>query len=142
MKGLSAEVHVDPRVAELPVSPTLAARARSARRARDGEPVYKLGLGQSPFPVPDVVVEALRANAHQRDYLSVWGHLPLREAIAEYHRRRHDDRRSIIDRGAVRRGDGGTGDGAGGKGATAPAAVIAGFRRAGEQRQRYGRAKQ
>lgn len=27
----------------------------------------RFGLGQSPFPVPDCVVQALRENAHQKD---------------------------------------------------------------------------
>ncbi len=70
-------------------SPTLAINERSNALRRQGRDIYKLGLGQSPFPVPSVVVEALKANAHQKDYLPVKGLPDLREAVAGYHRRVH-----------------------------------------------------
>lgn len=54
---------------------------------RKGRTIYKLGLGQSPFPVPQCVVEALKANAHQKDYLDVKGLRALREAVAAFHHR-------------------------------------------------------
>jgi aspartate aminotransferase len=44
--------------------------------------------------VPRPVVEALKANAHQKDYLPVRGLPALREAVAEYHRRHHGIARS------------------------------------------------
>ena len=69
-------------------SATLAINEESARLRAQGQTVYRLGLGQSPFPVPDTVVEALRANAHRRAYLAVRGLPALREAVADYHRRR------------------------------------------------------
>ncbi|MFH1834484.1 MAG: pyridoxal phosphate-dependent aminotransferase, partial [bacterium] len=47
-----------------------------------------LGLGQSPFPVPDVVVKRLREHAHEKDYLPVRGLRALRQAVANYHRLR------------------------------------------------------
>jgi len=43
-----------------------------------------IGLGQSPFPVPEVVANALRKNAHQKDYLPVKGLLDLRNAVAKH----------------------------------------------------------
>ena len=46
--------------------------------------MFKLGLGQSPFPVPDAVVAALRANADRKAYLSVQGLAELRESVASY----------------------------------------------------------
>jgi len=48
--------------------------------------IINTGLGQSPFPVPDVVTQALRANAHQKDYLPVKGLLQLRNAVAKHFR--------------------------------------------------------
>jgi aspartate aminotransferase len=69
-------------------SATLAINERSAELCRAGREVFRFGLGQSPFPVPQPVVEALRANAHQKDYLAVRGLRELREAVAAYHRRR------------------------------------------------------
>jgi aspartate aminotransferase len=47
-----------------------------------------LGLGQSPFPVPECVVNALRHHAHEKDYLPVKGLPELREAVADFHRRK------------------------------------------------------
>jgi aspartate aminotransferase len=55
---------------------------------KDGNKIYRLGLGQSPFPVPEPVVEALRFYAPQKDYLPAAGHPELRHAVAEFHRQR------------------------------------------------------
>ena len=69
-------------------SATLAINERSAELQKQGKKIYRLGLGQSPFPVPDFVVKALNMNAHQKDYLPVAGLLELRQAVAEFHNRR------------------------------------------------------
>lgn len=69
-------------------SATLAINERCAELIQQGKTVYRLGLGQSPFPVPEVIVETLRRNAHQKDYLPVKGLPELREAVAAYHRRK------------------------------------------------------
>jgi len=63
-------------------SATLAINEKSKELADQGKKVYKLGFGQSPFPVPGPVVESLKAHAQEKDYLAVKGLLPLREAIA------------------------------------------------------------
>jgi aspartate aminotransferase len=68
----------------LDLSATLAINEKSNKLKAAGEKVFKLGLGQSPFPVPESVVEALKKNAHQKDYLPVKGLFKLREAIADY----------------------------------------------------------
>ena len=68
-------------------SATLAINERSAELARQGREVLKLGLGQSPFPVPDEVVEALRRHAGEKDYLPVQGLPRLRDAVAGHHAR-------------------------------------------------------
>jgi len=70
-------------------SATLAINEQANRLIRQQKRVYKLGLGQSPFPVPQVVQEALRQNSHQKDYLPVQGLQALREAVAHYHSK-HD----------------------------------------------------
>ena len=69
-------------------SATLAVNERSRAMRNEGRTVYNLGLGQSPFPVPDSVVEALRLAAPQKDYLPVRGLPALREAVSEFHRKR------------------------------------------------------
>jgi aspartate aminotransferase len=68
-------------------SATVAINELSNRLIAEGRTIYKLGLGQSPFPVPTSVVQALRDNAHQKDYLESTGLKQLRQAIAEFHRR-------------------------------------------------------
>ncbi|MCB9555743.1 MAG: aminotransferase class I/II-fold pyridoxal phosphate-dependent enzyme [Deltaproteobacteria bacterium] len=66
-------------------SATIAINDRSNALRAEGRTIFKLGLGQSPFPVPRPVVEALRANAHQKDYLPVKGLPQLRQAIAAHY---------------------------------------------------------
>jgi aspartate aminotransferase len=66
---------------------------RSAELARQGREVFRLGFGQSPFPVPGMVVEALRAHAHEKDYLPVRGLPALRAAVAEHLASHHRLRR-------------------------------------------------
>ena len=72
-------------------SPTLALNERSLAMERAGQTVYKFGFGQSPFAVPQVVVNALREHAHEKDYLAVRGLPALREAVAAYHRKQGID---------------------------------------------------
>jgi aspartate aminotransferase len=82
-------VHLNLNVRGLRPSVTLAINEQSNALRDAGRTVYKLGLGQSPFPVPDPVIEALRANAFQKNYLDVKGLRELRDAVAGYRRRRH-----------------------------------------------------
>ena len=84
---LDNQIHVslNLNVRGLTESATLAINNQSNRLIRQGKHVYRLGLGQSPFPVPEVVQKALRQNSHQKDYLPVQGLRILREAVAKYH---------------------------------------------------------
>jgi len=81
--------HLNPNVFGLTPSATLAINERSDQLITEGRKVYKLGLGQSPFPVPPVVVRALQAAAGEKDYLPVRGLRPLREEVTEFLHRRH-----------------------------------------------------
>ena len=81
------DVHLNLNVRGLPTSATLAINERCEEMRREGLEVFKLGLGQSPFPVPETVIQSLRDNAFQKDYLPVKGLRALREAVADYHRR-------------------------------------------------------
>ncbi len=69
-------------------SATLAVNARSNALYKEGRRIYKMGLGQSPFPVPTEVVDALTLHASEKDYLPVMGLPALREAVAEFHRKK------------------------------------------------------
>lgn len=66
-------------------SATLAINEQSAFLQSKGKQVYRFGLGQSPFPVPDLVEQALKDNAHQKDYLPVQGLSELRKSVARWH---------------------------------------------------------
>ncbi|MBZ4642875.1 MAG: Aspartate transaminase [Deferribacteraceae bacterium] len=87
--GLS-NINLNLNVRGLPVSATLDINEKSNRLLAEGKQIYKFGLGQSPFPVPQVVVNELRNNAHQKDYLPVRGFQPLRDAIASYLNKSHN----------------------------------------------------
>lgn len=86
---------LDPNVRGLRASATVSINEHSNALIAEGRTVYKLGLGQSPFPVPDAVVEALRAHAAEKDYLPVRGLFALRRAVAHY-----TERTAGIDRTA------------------------------------------
>ena len=67
----SPPVHLNLNVRGAAPSATLAINELSDALMRDGRVIYRLGLGQSPFPVPEPVVQALRDNAHRKEYLPV-----------------------------------------------------------------------
>ena len=80
-------VNLNLNVRGLGVSATLAINELSNELLAQGRPVFKLGLGQSPFPVPASVVGALREHAAAKDYLPVLGLPALRRAVAGYWQR-------------------------------------------------------
>jgi aspartate aminotransferase len=82
-------INLNLNVRGLEPSATLAINEKSRQLIKEGKEVYRLGLGQSPFPVPEEVVETLRMNAHQKDYLPVRGLPELREAIASFNFKMH-----------------------------------------------------
>lgn len=84
------DIHLNLNVRALRPSATLAINEHSNELIRQGKPVYKLGLGQSPFPVPAIVTQALKDHAEEKDYLPVKGLWPLREAIAHFNHREYD----------------------------------------------------
>jgi len=79
--------HLNLDVRGLKPSATIAINERSRQLQAQGRRIVRLGLGQSPFPVPEVVVEALRAHAHEKDYLPTRGLPALRDAVADYLKR-------------------------------------------------------
>jgi aspartate aminotransferase len=91
------DISLNLNVRGMPLSATLLINEISNKLIKEGRKVYNFGLGQSPFPVPQMVVDELKANAHQKDYLPVKGLSQLRAAVADYHSRRHDIRRNAKD---------------------------------------------
>ena len=92
--GKPFDISLNLNVRGAPISATLCINQLSNKLKQEGRKVYKLGLGQSPFPVPPAVVEELKVNAHQKDYLEVKGLYELREAVADYHSRRNNIQRN------------------------------------------------
>ena len=66
------EVHLNLNVRGLSISPTLAINELSRSLVENGRSVFKLGLGQSPFPVPEPVVQAL-ADVFETDWALAGG---------------------------------------------------------------------
>jgi len=96
-KKQSVRIDLNLNIRGLKKSATLAINEKSRELQENGRRVFRLGFGQSPFPVPEPVVEALRQHAHEKDYLPVKGLLPLRQAIAEFYERQQGLRRRAED---------------------------------------------
>ena len=71
-------------VKNLKPSSTLLINETSRRLEEQGKKIYKFGFGQSPFKVPEDVVNELKNNAHQNKYLPMQGLSELRSAVAKY----------------------------------------------------------
>ena len=71
-------------VKNLEPSSTLRINEISKKLESEGKKIYKFGFGQSPFKVPDDVVDELKNNAHQNKYLSMQGLAELRNTISKY----------------------------------------------------------
>ncbi len=71
-------------VKSLKPSSTLAINETSRKLEEQGKKIFKFGFGQSPFKVPFDVVEELKNNAHQNQYLPMQGLSKLRDAVAKY----------------------------------------------------------
>lgn len=53
---------------------------------REGNEVFHLGFGQSPFPVQEKIIQKLQAHAHEKDYLPTLGLKELREELVVYYK--------------------------------------------------------
>ena len=71
-------------VKNLEPSSTLKINEISKKLESEGKKIYKFGFGQSPFEVPDDVVNELKNNAHQNKYLCMQGLTELRNTISKY----------------------------------------------------------
>ena len=72
------------KIKNLDLSATLKINEISKNIEKEGKTIIKFGFGQSPFPVPDAIVDELKKNAHQKSYLPIQGLQDLREAISSY----------------------------------------------------------
>ena len=70
-------------ILKLKQSSTLVINEKCKELINQGKKVYQFGFGQSPFPVPEKIVEALKNHAHRKEYLPVQGLPKLREVISK-----------------------------------------------------------
>tara|TARA_B100001093_G_scaffold320598_1_gene305932 strand:- start:92 stop:1330 length:1239 start_codon:yes stop_codon:yes gene_type:complete len=71
-------------ILKLKESSTLVINEKSKDLIKQGKKVYQFGFGQSPFPVPEEIVEALKKNAYRKEYLPIQGLPELRDSISKY----------------------------------------------------------
>ena len=72
------------KIRNLDLSATLKINEISKKLQQEGKEIIKFGFGESPFPIPDKIVDELKKNAHQKSYLSVQGLEDLRVSISKY----------------------------------------------------------
>ena len=70
-------------ILKLKQSSTLVINEKCKKLINQGKKVYQFGFGQSPFPVPKQIVNALKNNAHKKEYLPIQGLENLRKAISK-----------------------------------------------------------
>ena len=70
-------------ILKLKQSSTLVINEKCKELIKQGKKVYQFGFGQSPFPVPEKIVTALKDNAHRKEYLPIQGLKRLRESISK-----------------------------------------------------------
>ena len=71
-------------IKNLEPSSTLMINETSKQMENRGKKIFKFGFGQSPFTVPQDIVEELKNNAYQNKYLPMQGLYELREIVAKY----------------------------------------------------------
>ena len=71
-------------IKNLKPSSTLLINEKSNKLESEGKKIFKFGFGQSPFQIPEDIVNELKKNSHQNRYLPMQGLPELREAIASY----------------------------------------------------------
>ena len=57
------------RLINLKPSATLTINELSNKLEEQGKKIFKFGLGQSPFPIPSIIVKELKLNAYQKNYI-------------------------------------------------------------------------
>jgi len=71
-------------IKNLKPSSTLMINQISNQMEEQGKKIFKFGFGQSPFKIPQDIVDELKNNAYQNKYLPMKGLFELRESISKY----------------------------------------------------------
>lgn len=77
---------LNPLVLSLKESATLAINLKAKKLRQQGHDIVHFGFGQSPFPVPEEIQQALRENSDKKDYLPTQGLPQLCEVVAKFYR--------------------------------------------------------
>jgi aspartate aminotransferase len=77
-------IKINQNIQNLKLSATLAINQKVNALRCKGENVFHFGFGQSPFPIHESIVKALRDNAKNNHYLPTIGLETLRQNIAEF----------------------------------------------------------
>ena len=64
---MANQVSLNLNVRGMSVSATLDIKEKCRKLQKEGRQVFDFGLGQSPFPVPKPMIEALRLSAPEKD---------------------------------------------------------------------------
>jgi len=78
-------VSIIPQLKNIGKSATLQINEASSDLEKKGRKVYRFGFGQSPFPVPALVVNELKKYANEKSYLPVEGLHRLRKVVADHY---------------------------------------------------------
>lgn len=78
---------LNPLVLSLKESATLAVNIEARKMRSDGIEVFHFGFGESPFPVPQIMQDALAANADKNMYLPTRGLPELCKAVAQFYQK-------------------------------------------------------
>ena len=78
------QIPVKNKITKLKPSSTLAINEKSKDLSLKGKKIFRFGFGQSPFPIPDKIVDCLKQNANKKDYLPMQGLFDLRKAVSKY----------------------------------------------------------
>jgi len=81
------KAHLNEYIRSEKYSETLLINQLSHQRSEKNLSIFRFGFGQSPFPVPTSIVNSLAEFADKKQYLSVQGYLPLRQAICDFHQK-------------------------------------------------------
>lgn len=79
------KISINHQVVEVKESATLAINQQAKALRKEGLDVYHFGFGQSPFPVPEAIQNALKDNTDKKDYLPTQGLPELCEAISGFY---------------------------------------------------------
>ncbi|MBC8258711.1 MAG: aminotransferase class I/II-fold pyridoxal phosphate-dependent enzyme [SAR324 cluster bacterium] len=71
-------------ISNLKESATLFINQLALKLRNEGKDICHLGFGESPFPVPEQMQDALRNNAQRKQYISGYGLTELRQAVADF----------------------------------------------------------